>query len=329
MLRKLFILAALLFLLVSPLSAQEEDQSGITPSQSAQTFFATLEQMNIKKFSLDDFTALMKVLERFSDFGDQMPEEIAREPVDVGGVPGTWFSPVDADPDRVILYYHGGGYVTGSVDGYRVFLGQLAQVCGIRVLGIDYRLAPEHPYPAAVEDAATAYRWLLANGFAPEHVAIAGDSAGGGLTLATLLMLRDAGDPLPAVAVVISPWTDLAGTGSTLTTLADADPILKWEGGLEVMAAQYAGEHDPHEPLISPLYADIHNLPPLLILVGTEEILLSDSTRLAWRARRAGVDVTLEVWEGMVHVWPLFGSALPESMQAFDRMAAFIGVHLQ
>jgi dienelactone hydrolase len=195
------------------------------------------------------------------------------------------------------------------------------------VLNVAYRLAPEHPHPAAVEDAVAAVRWVYAQGFAPARVAIAGDSAGGGLTLATLLALRDAGDALPAAAVCISPWTDLAATGESLRTKASVDPMVT-EGPLREMARAYLGGKDARTPLASPLYADLRGLPPLLVQVGDAELLLDDATRLASRARDAGVDVTLEVWEEMFHVWHAFAEILPEAQRACERIAAWLEPHL-
>jgi acetyl esterase/lipase len=193
-------------------------------------------------------------------------------------------------------------------------------------LGVDYRLAPEHPFPAAVEDATAAYRWLVSRGTDPAHIAIAGDSAGGGLTLATLIALRDAGDPLPAAAACLSPWVDLEGVGASMTSKAAVDPFVRKEM-IEFMAQQYLGGRDLRTPLAAPLYADLQGLPPLLIQVGTAEVLLDDATRIAERARAAGVEVSLEVWDDMIHVWQLFAPMLPEGQQAIERIGAFIRAH--
>ncbi len=190
---------------------------------------------------------------------------------------------------------------------------------------LDYRLAPEHPFPAALEDALTAYRWLLAEGVSPARMAIAGDSAGGGLTLATAVSLREGGDPLPAALALISPWSDLTFSGDTIHTLADVDPVLKVDG--KPLVDYYTAQHNPAAPLISPLFADLHGLPPLFIQVGSDEILLNDSTRLAEKARLAGVDVTLEVWKGMWHVFQVFAPYVPEAQKAIEQMAAYIEAH--
>jgi acetyl esterase/lipase len=253
----------------------------------------------------------------------QIAPDVTCEPVSAGGIPAEWVRAANALPERVILYLHGGGYVIGSINTHRELASRLSRAARARVLLIDYRLAPEHPHPAAVEDAVTAYRWLLANGVTPSRLSIAGDSAGGGLTVATLVALRDAKQPLPAAGVCLSPWVDLEGLGESMTTKAGVDPMVQRDGLLK-MAAAYLGGKPPRTPLASPLYADLSGLPPLLIQVGTAETLLDDSTRLAERARKAGVDVTLEPWEDMIHVWQAFASMLPEGQQAVERIGAFL-----
>jgi acetyl esterase/lipase len=252
-----------------------------------------------------------------------LPPDVKFEAVRAGGVPAEWALAPGAREDRVLVYLHGGGYTMGSLATHRALCARLSKLAGLRVLNVAYRLAPEHPHPAAVEDAVAAVRWVYAQGFAPARAAIAGDSAGGGLTLATLLALRDAGDALPAAAVCISPWTDLAATGESLRTKASVDPMVT-EGPLREMALAYLGGKDARTPLASPLYADLRGLPPLLVQVGDAELLLDDATRLASRARDAGVDVTLEVWEGMFHVWHAFAEILPEAQRACERIAAWL-----
>jgi acetyl esterase/lipase len=204
-------------------------------------------------------------------------------------------------------------------------VAQICRVAGSRALAVDYRLAPENPFPAALDDGLTTYRWLLKGGTAPNDVVIAGDSAGGNLTLAMLLSLRDAAEPLPAAAVCISPMTDLLGSGESFRT--KKDPVVTAEFAL-MMARHYVGAHDPHSPLISPYYGDLHGLPPLLIHVGGDEILLSDATRFADKARAAGVDVRLVVWRRMWHVWHFFAPSLPEARKAIEAVGAFIREHL-
>ncbi len=254
------------------------------------------------------------------------PPDTHIESVDAGGVPGEWVCAPEVDQDRVLLYLHGGGYVIGSTHTHRGLIAGLSAAADCRALALDYRLAPEHRYPAAVDDAVKAYRWLLDTGWSPNRIAIAGDSAGGGLTLATLVALRDAGDPLPAAAAPISPWTDLEGTGNSMRTHVDKDPMVE-PGGLLGMARLYLGDADPRQPTASPLHADLTGLPPLLIQVGELETLLDDATRVAASARENGVAVTLEVWPDMVHVWHLFAPMVPEGRQAIAGIGAFLKQH--
>jgi acetyl esterase/lipase len=256
----------------------------------------------------------------------QVAADVTTTRVDAGGVPAEWIAAPGAVAERVVLYLHGGGYVVCSVSTHRDLISRIARAAEARALGVEYRLAPEHPFPAAVEDATAAYRWLLASGVNPAGIAIAGDSAGGGLTIATLVALRQAGDPLPAAAVCLSPWVDLEGTGDSMTTKAAADPFVRMEM-IQFMAQQYLGDRSLRTPLAAPLYADLQGLPPLLIQVGTAEVLLDDSTRLAERARAAGVPVTLDVWDDMIHVWQLFAPMLPEGQQAIERIGMFIREH--
>jgi len=252
-----------------------------------------------------------------------LPDDVRFEAVDAGGVPAEWTVAPGAGEDRVIVYFHGGGYCIGSVRTHRLLVAGLSRVTGARVLSVDYRLAPEHPHPAALEDAVAAYRHVVSLGLAPQRVALAGDSCGGGLVVATLLALRDAGDPLPAAGVCISPWFDLALSGETVQSKAAADPICS-EEMLRRMAEAYLDGRDPETPLASPLYAPLAGLPPLLVQVGTAEILLDDSRRFAERARAAGVSVDLEPWDDMVHVWHAFAMLLPEGQQAIDRIGRYL-----
>lgn len=235
-----------------------------------------------------------------------------------------WVSVPESESDRAILYLHGGGYVIGSNVGYREFASRLARATRARVLVIDYRLAPENPFPAAVDDAVMAYRFMLGLGLSAENMMIAGDSAGGGLTLATLVALRDGGDPLPACATCLSPWVDLEGTGESAEPGAVDDPMVAPEG-LHEMAGNYAAG-DLRNPLVSPLHADLSGLPPLLVFVGTREILLSDATRIVDNAQAAGVSASLNVGEGLIHVWPVF--PMPEAAESLSQIGAFIDKHL-
>lgn len=250
-------------------------------------------------------------------------EDVRCEPVNAGGVPAEWISTPEAAEERVLYYLHGGGYALSSISTYREMISRLARAAGARALAIDYRLAPENPFPAAVEDSLAAYRWLFSSGVDPSKVVIGGDSAGGGLTVATMVALRDAGEPLPAAGVCISPWVDMEGIGKSITTKAEVDPIVTKEVVVE-MAKLYLGKADPRTPLAAPIYAELRGLPPLLIQVGTSEVLLDDATRLAERARSAGVYVTLETWEDMFHVWHSYAAMLPEGQQAIERVGEFI-----
>jgi epsilon-lactone hydrolase len=245
------------------------------------------------------------------------------ERVMVGAIPGEWVGAPSADAGRVILYLHGGAYCLGSCNTHRGLAGHLSSASGARALLLEYRLAPEHPFPAALDDAVAAYRWLGKSGVDPRRVIIAGDSAGGGLTLATLIALRDAGDPLPAGAVLLSPWTDLAATGESYVTRADADPMLS-QSGMPGLVNMYIGDRDPKTPLASPLYAELRGLPPLLVHVGDDELLLDDATRVAERARAAGVEVTLEVWDAMWHVFHQAVPHVPEAREAVEKIGAFV-----
>ena len=256
----------------------------------------------------------------------ELPEDAVFEQVGAGGVSAEWISTPGVAEDRVVMYLHGGGYMIGSMRTHRSPLSYLSRVSDARVLELNYRLAPEHPFPAAVEDSVAAYRWLLAEGVSPRRIAIGGDSCGGGLTIATLVALKYFGDPLPAAGISHSGWTDLAHTGDTFETKAEEDPLIDKEM-LEGMAAAYLGDRSRTTPLASPYYADLQGLPPLLVQVGTAEVLLDDSLRLADRAKEAGVDVTLEVWDDMPHVWQAFASFLPEAREALDHCGQFVQKH--
>jgi len=249
--------------------------------------------------------------------------DIKREAVSAGGIKAQWVSTPDGDAGRAVLYLHGGGYVIGSINTHRSLAARLSRASKARVLVIDYRLAPEHPHPSAVDDSVAAYRWMLGQGLKPARMAVAGDSAGGGLTVATLVAIRDAKLPLPGAGACLSPWVDLEGIGESMTTKADVDPIVQ-KAGLLQMAAAYLGGKAPRTPLAAPLYADLSGLPPLLIQVGTAETLLDDASRLAERARTAGVTVSYEPWESMIHVWHLFAPMLDEGQQAIDRIGGFV-----
>jgi epsilon-lactone hydrolase len=255
------------------------------------------------------------------------PPDVAIERVTVPDRPAEWLRPSGARTDAAMLYLHGGGYVIGSPRSHRHLAAAIARAAGTAGLLVDYRLAPEHPFPAAVEDAVAAYQWLLAGGLAPGRVVVAGDSAGGGLTVALLLALRDRGLPRPAAGVCISPWVDLTCSGATYATKAAVDPIVTRQS-TTAMAQAYAGAHDPKAPLLSPLYADLRGLPPLLVQVGSDEVLLDDALGLGERARAAGVDVTVEEWPAMIHVWHWFLPMLAEAERAIGVIGEFVRARL-
>ena len=253
------------------------------------------------------------------------PKNVQITPVNAAGVPAEWLTPPRSIPNKVMIFLHGGGYVMGSPSTHRSLIARLATTLGVRALSVDYRLAPEHPFPSALEDSLTAYHWVIKQGVSPENIVIAGDSAGAGLTLATLISLRDNREPLPAMALCISPWTDLTLTGSSIQTQEKIDPYISHD--LLKLGAHYIGHNDPSSPLISPFYADLSGLPPLLIHVGTDEVLLSDSTRLAAAAEKAGLEVTFKIWERMWHDFHFWAPYLPEANQAIEEMSDFVSQH--
>lgn len=245
------------------------------------------------------------------------------EKVDAGGVPAEWVSAPGCDTGRAILYLHGGGYAIGSLNTHRRLAYDISAASAAKVLLIDYRLAPEHPFPAAVDDAAAAWRWLLQQGFSASRLAIAGDSAGGGLTIATLVNLRDKKLLLPACAVALSPWVDLEGLGNSIATRAAQDPMVQ-KDGLMWMAKMYLAGQDPKTPLAAPLHADLKDLPPVLIQVGSAETLLDDAIRVAEKMHAAGVDARLAIWPNMLHVFPLFAPILSEGRDGCIEIGNFI-----
>jgi monoterpene epsilon-lactone hydrolase len=249
------------------------------------------------------------------------------EPVSAGGVPAEWLIPAGASQERTLLYFHGGAWFAGSTHTHRAFVSRLAYASRVRALSINYRLAPEHPFPAGLDDCAAAYEWLLQGGIAADQIVVAGDSAGGNLTLALLVRLRDAGRPLPAAAVALSPATDLTGSGESHRTRAHLDPFFV-KMGVNAIIPDYVNGQDPRNPLISPLYADLRGLPPLLLHVGEHETLLDDSVRFGERAAAAGVEVKTVVWPQMFHVFQIFAPLLPEASQAVAQIAGFISARL-
>jgi acetyl esterase/lipase len=284
-------------------------------------------------------TPLAKMREDWDALFSACPIAAALEPACAGGVDAVWVTAahtdadrVDADrvaadrvdADRVVLYFHGGGYKLGSTRSHRDLMTRISAAAHCRVLGLDYRLAPEHIFPAPVDDALAAYEWLLEQGIAAERIAVAGDSAGGGLAAALLLRLRERLTPMPAAAVMLSAWTDLTAQSESFETRAALDPIHQ-RGMILATARTYLGAHgDPGNPLASPLYGDLRGLPPVLLQVGGRETVLDDSTRFAHKARAAGVDVQLEVYDDMIHVFQQFADDLPEGGRAIESIGRFL-----
>lgn len=239
----------------------------------------------------------------------------------IGHIYAEWQGPAEAE--AVMLYFHGGAFVVGSPKTHRPLVKNIVKAGSVRALSIDYRLAPEHKFPAALEDAERAYDWLLEKGHAPENIAVAGDSAGGGLALSLLLKLKESGKPLPACAAALSPWTDLTGSGASVRLRQDVEDMLDGTK-LRETAALYHGEADPANPLISPLFGNLADLPPLLVQIGTDEILWDDSHSFAEKARQAGTECTLEVFEKMPHAFQLGADFVPEAREALRNVARFI-----
>ena len=255
-----------------------------------------------------------------------LDDDIETERVGVNGIPAEWIIAPESQENQVILYLHGGGYLFGSARTHRVMLAHMARAAKARVLALDYRLAPEIPFPAPVEDSVSAYRWLLAEGISAKKMVIGGDSAGGGLAVAALVALRAVGEPMPAAGVCISAWTDMESTGQSHTTNAESDPSVS-KARLLKIAKVYLDGKEPTAPLASPIHADLTGLPPLLLQVGSIEVLLDDSTLLKSRAKAAGVSVEMEVWDDMPHVWHHYAPILPEARKAIGRIGEFVLEH--
>ncbi|MFX1258373.1 MAG: alpha/beta hydrolase [Promethearchaeota archaeon] len=250
-----------------------------------------------------------------------IPKSVKLQPIASGGVPAEWQTVPSAIEEQVLLYFHGGGFIMGSVNDHRLFTVTLAYATNMRVLSVDYRLAPEYPYPASLEDSITVYKWLLSMNVKPENIIIGGDSAGGNLTLSTLVKLRDDRLPLPAGAFCLSPVIELGQSSESFFKNSETDPFLA-DIGLFWWHEAYSKGADPQNPLISPLYADLKGLPPILVQVSTTEIFYDHSTRFVERAKAAGVDATLQTWDDMMHVFQAFG--LPESREAINKISKFV-----
>lgn len=273
--------------------------------------------------NFDDVPAFRERMKNSTRFMPRVPDDVDVVATTVAGVPCEWISHLTSRQDRVLMYLHGGGYVFGGEGSHRDIGWRLARAARMRVLMVDYRLAPEHPFPAALEDATGCYRSLIGEGIAPQNIALGGDSAGGGLCVALLINLRNLGMPLPGSCVLLSPWTDLSMSGDTMGRNASLDPLLS-ESILEKMAGCYLGEHDRKAPLASPLFGDVSGLPAIYIQVGSREVLKSDAERLADKIREAGGEVMLEVWPGMFHVFQIFAARVPEGRQAIEELAQFL-----
>ena len=265
----------------------------------------------------------------FSELMAQVPvaPDVQQNPVEIGGVGGVEVTIEGNEAENVILYFHGGVYVIGSAASSVPLVGDLARRTGVKAITLEYRLAPEHPYPAAVEDARAAYVGLLAQGIAPAQIALAGESAGGGLAVALLLALREAGVPLPSCGYLMSPYADLTLSGETLVEKQDVDPLLT-NDGLRARVPDYVGGADASDPYISPIFGDLRELPPLLIQVSSHEILLSDALRLAGRAAISDVPVTLDVTPGVPHLFQAYAGLIDEAGAALDRASDFLRAQL-
>ncbi len=291
---------------------------------------------SLQSFFLRQFTRLLKYRmeltqtltdwRRFNRTGSEVPltvHGVRTQWIDADGVPAQWLKPDQVADGRTFLYLHGGGWVLGYYNPHRLMVGRLARAAQARALVLDYRLAPEHPFPAAVEDCLSGYRFLLRQGVDPRKLVLAGDSAGGNLVAAALVALRDAGDPLPAGGVLMSPATNLTERGTSYEMNARKEALLPLNF-VDVCVRLYLDGTDPGDPLVSPQFADLRGLPPLLIQVGGDELLLSDSTRFSEKAQQAGLDATLQVYPGMWHVWQTFAPYLPEGQSALESSAEFI-----
>jgi acetyl esterase/lipase len=262
---------------------------------------------------------------RIEEVGAAWPiaDDIRLEPVDLGGVPGEFSLAPGSDALRVLMFFHGGGFCSGSIKSHRRMVTEAGRAARMRTLAVQYRLAPEHPFPAAHEDALTAWRYLRAQGIAAEHIAVGGDSAGGNLTICLINALRAAGEAGPACAWLASPWTDLTMSGASLAAKDAVDPLIH-KGYLEELASAYAGARDRRDPTISPLFSDLRGFPPTLVQVGSAETLLDDAVRFAESAGLADVAVTLEVWPHMIHAWPMWNAKLADGRRALEQAGAFV-----
>jgi monoterpene epsilon-lactone hydrolase len=268
--------------------------------------------------------------ERLDEVGSVWPvaDDVSLSSADANGVPCEWSIVPGGDASRVLLYFHGGGYCSGSILSHRRLVTEAGRAAGIRTLAAGYRLAPEHPFPAGLNDALAIWRWLRGEGVAAAHIAVGGDSAGAGLTVALIKRVCDAGEELPGCAWLVSPWTDLTMSGASLASKDAVDPLIHKSYLGELADAYLPPDVDRKDPRVSPLYAELKGLPPLLIQVGSDETLLDDATRFAEAAGAAEVPVTLEIWPHMIHAWPLWNAHLEAGRHALASAGAFIRNHL-
>jgi acetyl esterase/lipase len=295
----------------------------MAPSQELNTVLEMIRvrSQEVRKTIDDDRLSYERIMSELP-----IDDDIETKRVGANGVSAEWIWAPESEEGRVVLYLHGGGYVFGSVRTHRVLLAHLARAAKALVLALDYRLAPEMPFPAPVEDSVSAYQWLLSEGIDSGNIVIGGDSAGGGLVVAALVALRSVGEPMPAAGVCISPWADMESTGKSMTTNAESDPSVSKERLLK-LADVYLDGKSPQAPLASPIHADLTGLPPLLLQVGGIEVLLDDSTMLKERAEKVGVSVEMEVWDDMPHVWHHYAPILPEARKAIGKIGEFVLEH--
>ena len=277
------------------------------------------ENFDVKKFRDD--------IDKMSNKLNKIPGDIKVENFKIGDMYSELIIPEEANQDKIVMYIHGGGFISGSCHTHRMHVIKFVKVCGAKMLLFDYRLAPEHPFPAAVEDCISAYNWLLSEGYKPSNIIVMGESAGGTLTLSTLVALKDKGIELPVAAVSISPITDLTCQADSFKTNANKDiaPMGSWT----TWTGYYIADNNPHNPWLSPLIADLTGLPPIMIHVGTHEIHLDDARNFGIKAEKSGVKVTLRIWEGMVHAFPLLSPFFPEAKNAMDEIGTYIRGHLK
>jgi acetyl esterase/lipase len=302
------------------------------PSLKSQLFVFVLKHRHLLRFqrkrtnSINANTSipdLRRETEKSTGVFGKLPEDIEISQINPGNVYAEWISPKGSSKERAILYFHGGGYVVGSSKSHRAVVSKFVKGTGIAALVFDYSLAPENPFPAALNDAVTVYCWMLENGISPSDIVFSGDSAGGGLLLATLLALKERSLPLPAGAIALSPWTDLKNTGESLKTNVKVD-TLTWAESWTVFSKYYAAGSDAENPLISPLYGDLQGLPPMKIYAGEDELLRDDSVRFAQRAKQAGVEVSLKIGKGLFHCYPVCSPLFPEAKSAMEEICNFI-----